>query len=214
MKKGELLFTAMMGLFFLTLTVVGSVVTSEAVNWRHRFLQCSYILPATVLMVDMMYRYAYFHDNGRFHYDGFQMILDILLLTFLYASLAQLGKIPAPEDTRTFYSYPPQAFWQWLFAYSILKLFRIWPMVIPRNSTSISYYFILHAGLTVFILVGWLWQKSLHYNKYLPSFIWSGVFFSLGTLVYLIGVYLFKWNPLSQCIPLGPKQASRQRGKT
>ena len=202
MVQGEFLFIAMMVIFGLTITVVGSVVTSESADWRHRFLQCAYILPATVLMADMLSRYAEFHDSGRFHYGGLEMTLDVLCLTFLYASLAQLGKSPVQEDTSVFLSYPSQTFWSWLIAYSLLKLIRIWPMVIPKGGDGVSYYFVLHAGLTIFILVGWYWQRLLRQRRRLPSFIWSGVIFSVGTAIYMISVYSFKWNPLSPCITL------------
>jgi len=201
MNQGKYLFVTMTVLFALPLTAVGSVLTSESINWPHRVLQLTYILPATVLMTDMFFRYSSFHENGRFRYNGWEITLDVLLLVFLYAALTQLGKPPDKSDDRIFFSYPSQDFWGWLIAYSVLKLVRIRRMILPNTSTGISWYVVLHCVLFLAIVGGWYWQRLLGGGNphRLPSFVWSGVLFMAATTIYMVFVHACRWNPLSRC---------------
>jgi hypothetical protein len=191
MNAADYRFTFMTIVFSVTLGLLISMFDGPLAWPYHFILKFGFAIPSLLLMVDMWIHYNNYYQQDKREYTEWNLILDTVLLSLMYAAFSGLKAIPDAND-EAFSSYPPASFWYWLLAYSLLKIWRSLRM--SRVPGRLSWYLVLHVILLCLIFSGWSWQAG-----WLPvpfPFWASGFVFSFVVFIYMAIVHLGKHDPL------------------
>lgn len=200
MTRAESRFALLTFVSAVTAGLFMTILEGPLTSVEHGLLKFGYALPALLLNVDMWAQYNRYYEP-RETYGHRELFLDVLVLALSYIALSTLKRIPAGSDAAAFRDYPSRLCWIVLILYSLLKTYRAWPIHGPdvRTSTGVSWMSLLHGVLLILILSAWSWQQNIGLRVPLP-FAWSGVVFTVLASIYLLTVYVVRWDPLT---PIG-----------
>ena len=196
MTGGAIRFTLMTFVVAITVGLIMTILVGPTTGAPHLLLKYGYAAPSLLLTVDMWVHYDRYYAN-RDLYTYRHLLLDIVVLALSYIGLATLQSVPAASDA-AFRDYPPRACWIALILYSALKTWRAWPLQIGGDGppARLSWMSLLHAALLVLILSAWGWQRGFPSPVPVP-FAWSGIVFTVLAAVYLVSVYVLRWDPMT-----------------